>query len=99
MQRARAFFYVCAGIFLLALSYYLGASNATAQANSSVTGFTTTDGCTFYVLTPNGDIFKGGRVTDCNSPFGAATRVANFWNGATPAAQQTWGKLKASYRK
>jgi hypothetical protein len=32
MQRARAFFYVCAGIFLLALSYHLGARGAAAQA-------------------------------------------------------------------
>jgi hypothetical protein len=34
---ARKFFYVCAGMFLLALSYHLGASTATAQApNNSV---------------------------------------------------------------
>ena len=32
MQRARAFFFVCAGIFLLALSYHLGAEAAAAQA-------------------------------------------------------------------
>lgn len=31
MHRARAFFFVCAGIFLLALSYLLGARNARAQ--------------------------------------------------------------------
>lgn len=29
---ARKFFYVCAGMFLLALSYHLGAQNATAQS-------------------------------------------------------------------
>jgi hypothetical protein len=32
MHRAKAFFYVCAGIFLLALSYPLGARSAGAQA-------------------------------------------------------------------
>ena len=32
MQKARAFFFVCAGIFLLALAYHLGARSATAQA-------------------------------------------------------------------
>jgi hypothetical protein len=32
MDKARAFFYVCAGLFLLALSYHLGARNATAQS-------------------------------------------------------------------
>jgi hypothetical protein len=32
MHRARAFFYVCAGLFLLALTYHLGARSAGAQA-------------------------------------------------------------------
>lgn len=34
MKRARALFYVCAGIFLFALSYHLGAHNAGAQSGS-----------------------------------------------------------------
>jgi hypothetical protein len=34
MHRAKAFFYVAAGVFLLALSYHLGARTATAQAPS-----------------------------------------------------------------
>lgn len=32
MYRARAFFYVAAGVFLLALSYHIGARNAGAQS-------------------------------------------------------------------
>ena len=36
MHRARTFFYVCAGLFLLALSYHLGARSATAQAGGSI---------------------------------------------------------------
>jgi len=36
MHRARAFFFVCAGLFLLALSYHLGARNAGAQAGATV---------------------------------------------------------------
>lgn len=36
MQRARAFLFVCAGVFLLMLSYHLGARNAGAQAGSQV---------------------------------------------------------------
>ena len=32
---AKKFFYVCAGIFLLALSYHLGARNAGAQAGGN----------------------------------------------------------------
>ena len=34
MHRARTFFYVCAGLFLLVLSYHLGARNATAQSGA-----------------------------------------------------------------
>jgi len=32
MQKAKAFFYVCAGLFLLALGYHLGANNVLAQS-------------------------------------------------------------------
>jgi hypothetical protein len=39
MQRARAFFYVCAGLFLLAASYQLGAMNAQAAASFTAGGF------------------------------------------------------------
>ncbi len=35
---AKKFFYVCAGLFLLALSYHLGASSATAQGGTVVEG-------------------------------------------------------------
>ena len=34
MHRARAFFYVAAGVFLLVLSYHLGARSAAAQSGS-----------------------------------------------------------------
>ncbi len=37
---AKRFFYVCAGLLCLALSYHLGARSAVAQAGSSVTGIT-----------------------------------------------------------
>ena len=42
MYKARAFFFVCAGLFLLALSYHLGARSAGAQAGGSVEGATFT---------------------------------------------------------
>jgi len=35
MGKARAFFFVCAGLLFLALAYHLGARNATAQAPGS----------------------------------------------------------------
>jgi hypothetical protein len=36
MRQARAFFFVCAGIFLLALAYHLGARSAGAQGGGTV---------------------------------------------------------------
>jgi len=36
MQRAKTFFYVCAGLFVLALSYQLGVQQAGAQAAGSL---------------------------------------------------------------
>ena len=36
MHKARAFFFVCAGLLLLALSYHLGARSAGAQSSGSM---------------------------------------------------------------
>ena len=36
MHKARAFFFICAGLFLLALAYHLGARSAKAQAGSCI---------------------------------------------------------------
>jgi hypothetical protein len=101
MQKARAFFYVCAGLFLLALSYHLGARSATAQAGSSVTGFAwanSTAGCgpELLVLTTNGDVFR--RSYNCGPLTGPAILVGNFWGGPTPAQVESWGAVKSRYR-
>jgi hypothetical protein len=93
MRRARAFFYVCAGIFLLALSYHLGAATATAQApgNPIVTALPTA------VITANGDVYT---IPGNEATFSRWSRCGNvFAGGPTPASQATWGQLKASYRK
>jgi hypothetical protein len=70
MQRAKAFFYVCAGIFLLALSYHLGARKATAQAVSNPV--TAALGAT--VATANGDFY--------GTNMGAWTRFGNIFSSA-----------------
>jgi hypothetical protein len=52
----KKFFYVCAGIFLLALSYHVGVGSAGEQSGTSVTGLTAANvGCRggAYVLRPN----------------------------------------------
>ena len=38
MNRAKAFFFVCAGLFLLTLTYQLGARSAGAQSGSAIDG-------------------------------------------------------------
>jgi len=38
MRNAGAFFFVCAGLFLLALAYHLGARRAVAQSGITVEG-------------------------------------------------------------
>jgi hypothetical protein len=60
---AKRLFFVCEGLFLLALSYHLGATNAQGQAGATVSGFSVSSrydggsGPGLYVLTPNGDLY------------------------------------------
>lgn len=56
MQKAKAFLFVCTGIFLLVLSYHLGASNAKAAPTSTVVGIANAGGQ--YVVTSNGDVYS-----------------------------------------
>jgi hypothetical protein len=101
MQRARAFFYVCAGLFLLALSYHLGARNAGAQYGAQVTGYSCTNASAHFVMTANGYLyllnatFPGGPL-----PASSPQLLGNFWSGGgpTPAQQQSWGAVKSRYR-
>ena len=94
MQRARSFFYVSAGVFLLALAYHFGASTATAQApGNPVVAMTSGYNA---VLAANGDVY----TTSSGTLSGPWVRVANvFTGGPTAAAQPTFGQLKAQYRK
>jgi hypothetical protein len=92
MQRARAFFYVCAGFFLLALSYHFGATTAIAQAPGNPVAAADPGG---VIYTANGDAYLR---TSGSSP---ATWVflGNMFAGATATTHPTWGQLKATYRK
>ena len=91
---AKRFFYVCAGIFLLALTYHLGARSVAAQAPSNpivaMVGFQNTSGLTsISALTANGDFYEGGS-------FGW-TRINNVFN-PTSTKQESLGQLKVRYR-
>ena len=94
MQSARVFFFVCAGLFLLALSYHLGAGNARAQApgNPIAAAFVTSTKC--VAIGSNGDVYTN---PDGNAD-GAWALVGNVFAGATPTRQETLGGLKARYR-
>jgi hypothetical protein len=91
MHRARAFFLVCAGIFLLALAYHLGARSAGAQApeNPVVGAF----GVAPAVVTANGDVYELN-----NNYVGTWHRAGNVFSGnPTPAQSISINQLKAKY--
>lgn len=95
MQRAKAFFYVCAGLFLLAGAYALGARNASAQSPSNPVVAIRADG--YLVVTANGDVYYSVGASPENG--GVFTHVNNvFSGGPTPAKQESWGQVKARYR-
>jgi len=84
MHRAQTLFYVAAGIFLLAVSYHLGAQTASAQVGSSVTGMVYEGVNTYTVMTPNGDVFRRQLAN------GSLNYLGNYWaGGPAPTQQQT----------
>jgi len=50
MHKARAFFFVCAGLLCLALAYHLGAKSATADVGSSVECIAVDEGTAFAII-------------------------------------------------
>ncbi len=78
MHKARAFFFVCAGIFLLALAYHLGARSAHAQSDGTAWFFVGPDGYgSAYIVTAAGDYWMhtpglGWRPNVAGNLFGGA---------------------------
>jgi len=91
MHRAKTFFYVSAGIFLLALSYHLGARSAGAQApgNPVVATFATN-----WAVTANGDVYASSNGAD--GPWSWKSNV--FSGGPVPTRSESFGALKSRYR-
>jgi hypothetical protein len=100
-MRSRTFLNVSLGILALALAYHCGARTATAQAGSAVATFSVagTQGQYHYLMTPNGDVY----LHIISGPAGAYSSsppiyLGNYWGGATPTEQSSFGSLKARYR-
>jgi len=91
---ARKFFYVCAGMLMLALSYHLGASTAGAQG-PGLGLVCRLDGTDMYstesFCTPGGDIYQywGGHWTKTSNVFGGAPggrQVVSYDSGVALAS-------------
>jgi len=96
MHRAKSFFYVCAGICLLALAYHLGAS--TAQAQLSGGAFVSISGGA--ALTSTGDVYVAPETGTAAGAYQHWTLAGNIASGApTPAHVESWGQLKQRYTK
>jgi hypothetical protein len=98
---ARKFFYVCAGILMLALSYHFGAQSASAQSSANpVVGSIPVPFGTWYnaVVTANGDVYGSASPAGNLSTW---TYVSNVFTGSAPTAaqQESFGSLKAKFRK
>jgi hypothetical protein len=93
---AKKFFYVCAGILMLALSYHFGASSAGAQASGSsivaaFVGDVQSEPYYAWAFTASGDVY-GWRD-------GSWHLHSSVLAGPTPAQPTSFGELKARYRK
>jgi hypothetical protein len=93
-------FYASASILMLAIAYHLGATTAAAQApgNPVVATFSFAayqGGQPAAIVTANGDIYYNASGVTYQPGW---YRLGNVFTGPTPAAQPTFGQLKARYR-
>ncbi len=94
---AKRFFYVCVGLFLLAMSYHLGANNATAQGQTNpIVATGPTSGTVYDVILANGDVYGIG-----NPNFGSLSPVyrGNIFGQPVQASPESWGAVKDRYRR
>ena len=102
MHKARAFFFVCAGILCLVLAYHLGARSAGAQAGGTIAGVLEHRAVTSYggliVVTQNGDCYMAQLDPFRGLISGPPRALGNLWSGATAAPDSTSGQTKAKHR-
>lgn len=93
---AKRFFYVCAGLFLLAFTYHFGARSAAAQApgNPVVGCGVAAYGGTYatVAVTANGDFYLLNNI-------GTPRYHGNIFGVPTATAPTTMGRVKDAYRR
>ena len=90
---AKRFLYVSASMLCLALAYHLGSRSAVAQGGGNPPVAMASWGTgNLYVVTFNGDVYNRGGDAIWHHEGNV------FSGGPTPAANSTWGQLKARYR-
>src|SRR5213594_2223453 len=83
---AKRFFYVCAGLLCLAISYHLGAKSAGAQSGASrvvnrfaiVIGSADSPGGTFLLDTTTGESWRWQKITWKNTD--GSPNALSFWD-------------------
>lgn len=94
---ARKFFFVAAGLLMLALSYHFGAGTSLAQSagGAAVALASEPAGGYMLALASNGDVYRAQAGTRTYN----FELVGNIFSGApTPALRQSWGQVKARYQ-
>lgn len=89
---AKKFFYVCAGLFLLAGAYNLGATRATAQGTVGVPVAMTSNGTIGLVVTSTGEIYRS------DNDGGSWYLLSSIYGGSTNGTARSWGSLKVQAR-
>ena len=90
---ARKFFYVCAGLLCLAISYHLGAKSAGAQVGGSIVSMASNTSNQWMAVTSAGDTYLSA---DDGATWQRKTNI--FAGGPTPAKTESFGAVKARYR-
>ena len=94
MHKAKTFFFVCAGAFLLALAYHLGARSATAQTGNEIVAIAgATEGNLAYwkAVTATGDTYTS------SGHSGTWVPGPSIFGAPTPVQDESWGQLKQRY--
>jgi hypothetical protein len=90
----RKFFYAAAGVFLLALSFHLGNTTATAQGTGQFVALCMNADSRLVALTSDGRVYAAPSY----SVLGTWHFQGTISSGPTPTTSQSWGQVKERYR-